>query len=113
MIAWGTGQASREFIYVEDAARAIVMATEQYDKPEPVNIGIGFEITIRDLAKLICQLMKFRGEILWDKTKPDGQLRRRLDTTRAFEEFGFVAKTKFEYGLRRTINWYLAKSARK
>ena len=89
------------------------MATEKYNKQEPVNIGMGFEITIRDLVKLICQLMKFHGETVWDKTKPDGQPRRRLDTTRAREEFGFVAKTQFAHGLRRTINWYLAQSASK
>lgn len=108
IFVWGTGKPSREFIFVEDAAKAIVMATEQYDKPEPVNIGMGFEITIKDLAELICRLMKFKGRIVWDKTKPDGQPRRRLDTNRAYEEFGFVAKTPFEEGLKRTIDWYLS-----
>lgn len=108
IVVWGTGKPSREFIYVEDAARAITMATEKYDKPEPVNIGAGFEISIKDLIELICCLMKYKGKIVWDKTKPDGQPRRKLDTTRALKEFGFVAKIPFEEGLRRTIDWYLA-----
>ncbi len=103
---WGTGIATREFFYVEDAAEAIVLATERYDKPEPVNLGAGMEISIRDLVELICRLCGFRGKIRWDKTKPDGQPRRMLDTSRAEKEFGFVAKTPFEEGLRKTINWY-------
>ena len=86
---WGTGMASREFLYVEDAAEGIVLATERYDKPEPVNLGAGFEITIKDLVELICRLMNFHGEIRWDATKPDGQPRRMLDTLRAEREFGF------------------------
>lgn len=103
---WGTGIATREFFYVEDAAEAIVLATERYDKPEPVNLGAGMEISIRDLVELICRLCGFRGKIRWDKTKPDGQPRRMLDTSRAEKEFGFVAKTPFEEGLRKTIDWY-------
>ena len=103
---WGTGSASREFLYVEDAARGIRMAAEAYDGPEPVNLGAGFEITIRDLASLICRIMGFAGEIRWDATKPDGQPRRRLDTSRAERLFSFRATTGFEEGLRRTIVWY-------
>jgi len=103
---WGTGKASREFLYVEDAAEAICLATERYSKPEPVNIGAGFEITIKDLVKLIVKLTGFKGEIAWDTSKPDGQPRRMLDTSRAEKEFGFKAKTSFEEGLRRTIDWY-------
>jgi len=103
---WGTGTASREFLYVEDAARAIVMAAERYDGPEPVNIGAGFEIKIRDLVELIARLMGFAGDIRWDHSKPDGQPRRCLDTSRAERLFGFRAETRFEDGLRRTIEWY-------
>ena len=91
-----------------DAARAIVLATEKYDKPEPVNLGAGKEISIKDLLNLICELMDFKGEIRWDLTKPDGQPRRMLDTTRAAKEFGFKAETDFKTGLKRTIDWYLA-----
>jgi len=105
---WGTGKATREFLYVEDCAEAIVLATEKYNKSEPVNIGAGFEISIKDLVKLIAKLLKFNGEIRWDTTKPDGQPRRMLDTSRAEKEFGFKAKTDFEVGLRKTIDWYLA-----
>lgn len=103
---WGTGKATREFFYVEDCAEAIVLATEKYDKGEPVNIGAGFEISIKDLVGKICQLMDFHGEIRWDKTKPDGQPRRMLDTAFAKREFGFQAKTSFEEGLKKTIEWY-------
>jgi GDP-L-fucose synthase len=103
---WGTGKASREFLYVEDAARGIGMATETYDGIEPVNLGAGFEITIRDLVESIARLMGFTGEIRWDPTKPDGQPRRCLDTSRAERLFGFRATTGFEEGLRRTIEWY-------
>jgi GDP-L-fucose synthase len=103
---WGTGSASREFLYVEDAAEGIVLAAERYDGAEPVNLGVGREITIRDLVELIARLTRFGGEIRWDPTKPDGQPRRALDTTRARERFGFVASTGFEDGLRRTIDWY-------
>jgi GDP-L-fucose synthase len=103
---WGTGTASREFLYVEDAAHGIVLATERYDGPEPVNIGAGFEILIRDLVAVICRLMGFRGQVRWDEAKPDGQPRRSLDTSRAERLFGFRAATSFEEGLRRTIEWY-------
>lgn len=105
--AWGTGNASREFLYVADCARAIVLATERYDGSEPVNIGSGQEITIRDLAARIAGLTGFRGEIVWDPSKPDGQPRRCLDVSRAEREFGFRATTHFDEGLRRTIAWYL------
>ncbi len=108
IIAWGTGSASREFLYVEDAARAIVMATEQYDKPDPVNLGSAMEITIKDLLELIVELTGFRGKIVWDTSKPDGQPRRSLNTTRARQEFDFQAQTDFRDGLRQTIDWYLA-----
>lgn len=104
--AWGTGSASREFLYVEDAARGIVLAAERYDGRDPVNLGVGSEITIRDLTELIARLTGFAGEIRWDPSKPDGQPRRALDTSRARECFGFVAGTSFEDGLRRTIGWY-------
>ena len=103
---WGSGRASREFLYVEDAARGIGLATEAYDDAEPVNLGAGFEITIRGLVELITRLMGFTGEIRWDATKPDGQPRRCLDTSRAERLFGFRATTGFEEGLRRTIEWY-------
>jgi len=103
---WGTGTASREFLYVEDAARAIVLATERYDGPDPVNVGAGFEIKIRDLALLIARLMGYAGTIRWDASKPDGQPRRCLDTSRAERLFGFRAQTSFEEGLQRTIEWY-------
>lgn len=103
---WGTGSASREFLYVEDCAKAIVMATERYDSPEPVNIGVGKEITIRDLVELIAQVTEFTGEIVWDTTKPDGQPRRVLDTTRAEQEVGFQAATSFADGLRTTVDWF-------
>jgi GDP-L-fucose synthase len=103
---WGTGSASREFLYVEDAAEGIVLATERYDGPEPVNLGVGREITIRELVDLIVKLTRFEGDIRWDASKPDGQPRRALDTSRAREWFGFEAKTSFEDGLRATIDWY-------
>src|SRR5215216_5254763 len=105
---WGTGSASREFIYVDDAAEGIVKGTQEFDGAEPVNIGAGFEITIRDLTELIVRLTGFKGELRWDATKPDGQPRRMLDTSRARNEFGFEAKMGFEEGLRRTIAWYEA-----
>lgn len=108
--AWGTGKATREFLHVDDAARGIVLAAEKYDKKDPVNLGAGMEISIKDLVKLICELMDFKGEIRWDKTKPDGQPRRMLDTSRAEKEFGFKAKTSFEDGLRNTIDWYVKNS---
>ena len=103
---WGTGTASREFIYAEDAAEGILLATEKYDGDQAVNIGSAFEITIKDLVEKIARLTGFTGEIIWDTTKPDGQPRRSLDTSRAFKEFGFRAKTDFEEGLKRTIEWY-------
>ena len=103
---WGTGKASREFLYVEDAAEAINAAAEKYDKPEPVNLGTGKEITIKHLTNLIAKLTGFKGETLWDKTKPDGQPRRCLDTSRAKKEFGFAAKTDLKDGLQKTIQWY-------
>lgn len=106
IVAWGTGWASREFLYVEDAAEGILLATEHYDKPDPVNLGSGREITIHDLVHLIARLSGFKGQIEWDTSKPDGQLRRCLDTTRAWQEFGFRATTPLEEGLRRAIQWY-------
>ena len=105
---WGTGKASREFLYVEDCAEGIVLATEKYDKPHPVNLGASREIKIKDLVKTICKLMDFKEEVRWDKTKPDGQPRRMLDATLAKKEFGFKATTNFDEGLRKTIDWYLA-----
>lgn len=107
IVVWGTGSASREFLYVRDAAEGIVLATERYDDPEPVNIGSGQEITIRELVELIKELTGFRGDVRWDTSKPDGQPRRRLDTSRARERFGFEARTDFRTGLRATIDWYL------
>ena len=103
---WGTGSASREFIYAADAAEAIVLATEKYDGPEPVNIGAGLEITIKDLVEKIVKLTGFTGEIRWDPSKPDGQPRRCLDTSRAKDYFGFQASTNFDEGLKATIEWY-------
>jgi GDP-L-fucose synthase len=104
--AWGTGSASREFLYVDDCAEAVVRAAEQYDGSEPVNLGTGQEIPIRELAYLIAELTRFTGEIRWDPTKPDGQPRRRLDTSRAEELFGFRARTPLREGLQRTIEWF-------
>jgi len=103
---WGTGNASREFLFVEDAARGIVDATEKYDGAEPVNLGAGFEISMRDLAELLQKLSGFTGELRFDPTKPDGQPRRCLDTSRAEAMFGFKARVSFEEGLKRTIEWY-------
>jgi GDP-L-fucose synthase len=104
---WGTGSASREFLYVDDAAEGIVLATDRYDGADPVNLGVGREITIRELVQLIAKTAGYRGEIRWDGSKPDGQPRRALDTTKARERFGFVSRTTFEDGLRETLNWYL------
>jgi len=104
---WGTGAASREFLYVEDAARAIVLATERYNKPAPVNIGAGQEISIKDLVEIIRKQTGFTGEIRWDPSKPNGQPRRCLVTSRAKEEFGFEAQMPFEEGMRRTVEWYI------
>jgi len=106
IVVWGSGRATREFIYVEDAAEAIVLATESYNKNDPVNIGAGCEISIKDLVELITELTEFQGRIIWDEDKPDGQPRRMLDTTRAFQEFGFTAKTTLRDGLKKTIEWY-------
>jgi GDP-L-fucose synthase len=106
IVVWGTGKATREFLYVEDAAEGIVLATERYNKLDPVNLGAGFEISINDLVHLIAKLTSFAGTITWDTTKPDGQPRRRLDTSKAEREFGFKATTSFEAGLRKTIEWY-------
>jgi len=103
---WGTGNPTREFLYVEDAAEGILRAAEHYDKPDPVNLGSGREISIRDLVNLIAKLTGFAGEIRWDPTKPDGQPRRCLDVQKAQREFGFQASTPFEEGLRKTIHWY-------
>lgn len=106
IVVWGTGKASREFLYVEDAAEAIIHATEKYNKPDPVNIGSGFEIKIKDLIGLIAELTGFNGKIVWDSSKPDGQPRRLLDISKAWKEFGFKSKTNFKDGLRKTIDWY-------
>lgn len=106
IVAWGDGSPTREFIYVDDAAEGITLATMRYNSSEPVNIGSSFEISIKDLTELIARLTGFEGEIRWDTSKPNGQPRRKLDTTRAKERFGFEAKTNFEAGLRRTIAWY-------
>jgi len=106
---WGTGNASREFIYVEDAAEGIIQATEKYDNPDPVNIGAGFEIKIKDLINLIVHLTGYKGKVIWDKSKPDGQPRRMLDTNIAEKEFGFRAKMNFKKGLEKTIEWYKKK----
>ena len=103
---WGTGSVSREFLYVEDAARAITMAAERYDGDAPVNVGAGFEITIKNLAEKIKQLTGFKGKLIWDTSKPDGQPRRCLDTTKAKQLFGFEAQMPFDEGLRKTIEWW-------
>jgi GDP-L-fucose synthase len=102
----GTGSASREFLYVDDAAEGIVLAAERYDGPEPVNLGVGREITIRELVELIAEVTGFTGDIRWDPSKPDGQPRRAVDTSRARERFGFGAGTTFSEGLRRTVGGY-------
>ncbi len=107
VVVWGTGKPSREFLYVEDAAIGIIKAAESYNKADPVNLGAGFEITIKQLAVLIKKLSGYKGRIVWDKTKPDGQPRRMLDVGKAKAEFGFVAKMSFEKGLKKTIEWYL------
>jgi GDP-L-fucose synthase len=104
---WGTGTATREFFYVEDCAEAVVLAAEKYDSPEPVNLGTGREIVIADLVALIARTTGFEGDIVYDASRPDGQPRRALDVSRAVERFGFVARTRLEDGLRRTVNWFL------
>ena len=107
IIAWGDGSPTREFIFVEDAAEGIALATEKYNGSEPVNIGSSFEISIKDLTEKIARMTGFEGKIVWDTTKPNGQPRRKLDTSRADQYFGFVAKTDFEQGLQKTIDWYI------
>jgi GDP-L-fucose synthase len=111
VIAWGDGTPTREFVYVADMAEAIVLAAEFYDQSDPINLGSGFEISIRDLTELIARLTGYTGRITWDTSKPNGQPRRRLDTSRAAELFGFRARTNFEEGLHRTIEWYCARLA--
>ncbi len=106
IVLWGTGRPTREFLYVEDCAEAIILATEKYNKSDPVNIGAGFEISTRELAELIAKLVGFQGKITWDASKPDGQPRRHIDTRKAEEEFRFKARTSFEEGLNKTIEWY-------
>jgi GDP-L-fucose synthase len=109
---WGDGSPTREFLYVEDAAEGILLAAEKYNAPEPVNLGSAHEISIRDLVELIAQLTGFEGQLVWDTSKPNGQPRRKLDTSRAQKEFGFVSQTRFEDGLRKTIDWYVANRER-
>jgi len=106
IVVWGDGSPTREFIYATDAARGIALATEHYDESTPVNIGSGFEISIKDLAEKIAAMTGFQGDLVWDTSKPNGQPRRALDTTRAKEKFGFVAQTDFDEGLQQTIDWY-------
>ena len=108
MSVWGTGNASREFLYVEDAARAILLATQSYDAPEPINVGTNAEVTIRHLVELIFDVTGFEGSVEWDSSKPDGQPRRALDTSKAKEHFGFEATVSLHEGLRRTIAWWEA-----
>jgi GDP-L-fucose synthase len=103
---WGDGSPTREFLYVEDAAEGIVLAAERYDGDQPVNLGSGMEISIRDLVETIARLTGYNGDIVWDTSKPNGQPRRQLDVSRAEQLFGFRARTSFEEGLRRTIEWY-------
>jgi GDP-L-fucose synthase len=103
---WGDGSPTREFLYSIDAARGIVMGTQKYNDPDPVNLGTGYEISIRDLIELICELMEFEGEIVWETDKPNGQPRRCLDTERAKQSFGFTAQVDFKVGLKNTIDWY-------
>ncbi len=110
IVVWGSGKPTREFLYVEDAARGILLAGEMYNKSEPVNLGSGFEISIKDLVRLIAKFTGFKGRIAWDKTKPDGQPRRCLDVSRAEKEFGFRARVTFEEGLKKTIAWYKKRS---
>lgn len=106
IVVWGTGKPTREFLYVEDAAEGILLAAERYNRSDPVNLGSGMEISIKDLVHLIARLTGFEGQIVWDTSKPDGQPRRSLDTSKAERLFGFKARTPFEEGLRRTIEWY-------
>ena len=107
IVVWGDGSPTREFIFVKDAAEGIALSAERYNESEPVNIGSGFEISIKDLAEKIARMTGFEGELVWDTTKPNGQPRRALDTSRATDKFGFTATTDFEEGLQETIDWYL------
>lgn len=107
IVIWGTGKATREFLYVKDAVEGIILATERYNRGNPINLGTGIEISIRDLIQLICNLAGYKGKLVWDTSKPDGQPRRRLDTQKAREEFGFVARTDFITGLKETVEWYI------
>ncbi|HXG58104.1 MAG TPA: GDP-L-fucose synthase [Thermoanaerobaculia bacterium] len=111
VVLWGDGSPTREFLYVDDAADGIIGATELYDQPEPLNLGTGEERSIRDVATLVAQIVGYRGRISWDTSKPNGQPRRKLDTTRAREAFGFQARTPFEEGLRRTVEWFIRSRA--
>ncbi|MGQ0644810.1 MAG: GDP-L-fucose synthase family protein [Elusimicrobiota bacterium] len=111
VVVWGTGNATREFLYVEDAAEGILLAAEHYDGSEPVNLGAGFEIAVKDLAAMIARLTGFRGRLRWDASRPDGQPRRMLDVRRAKEKFGFQARMSLENGLRKTIDWYVGQRA--
>jgi GDP-L-fucose synthase len=113
IVCWGDGSPTREFLYVEDAAEAIVLAAEKYDKSDPVNVGSGMEISIKDLVELIAELTGFVGDVRWDTTKPNGQPRRCLDTSKAWREFGFKASTDIRTGLVKTIEWYLKETKRK
>lgn len=106
LYVWGDGSPSREFLYSTDAARGIVLATQHYNEPDPVNLGTGYEIKIRDLIELICELMEFQGEIIWETDQPNGQPRRCLDTEKAKQAFGFTAEVEFKEGLKNTIDWY-------
>lgn len=107
MTAWGTGSPTREFLYVDDAAEGILLAAERYNQPDPVNLGSGMEISIKHLTELIAEMTGFSGQIIWDSSKPDGQPRRALDTSRATQAFGFTASTDFRAGIRRTVEWYI------
>ncbi len=109
IVVWGNGSATREFLYVDDAAEGIVLATKHYDKPAPVNLGSAFEISIRDLVRIITEETGFAGRVVWDTTKPNGQPRRKLNIERAEREFGFRSTVDFRNGVRRTIEWYQAK----
>ena len=106
IVIWGSGKPSREFLYVKDAAEGILLATEKYNNSDPINIGAGFEVSIKDLVDMIVKLTGFEGRVVWDSSKPDGQPRRMLDISKAEKEFGFKAKTSFEIGLKETVNWY-------
>ncbi|MFA5859483.1 MAG: GDP-L-fucose synthase [Elusimicrobiota bacterium] len=110
VVVWGTGKPTREFLYVSDAAEGVLLAAQKYDKPEPVNLGTNTEVSIKHLVELVGKCCEFKGRIVWDKSKPDGQPRRCLDTTRAMKEFGFRAKTAFEVGLKKTVEWYVNKN---